>query len=139
MTYERDYYAILQVHPRAEKEVVEAAYRRLAAKYHPDRNSSPEATQRMSEINAAYEVLSDPQRRRSYDASRRFGTAPVYGDPYQPPGAPPQASKAMRMLLPIAVVIVSILIMRLSPGMGLLVLIGLLALWTYASAGRRRR
>ncbi len=139
MTRERDYYAILQVHPRAEKEIIEAAYRRLAAKYHPDRNSSPEATQRMSEINAAYEVLGDPQRRRSYDASIRLGTTTTYGEAYQSPDAPPQVSKAMRMLLPIAVVIVSVLIMRLSPGMGLIVLIGLLALWTYASAARKRR
>ena len=66
-----DYYAILQVHPNAEKEVINAAYRRLALKYHPDVNPAPEAPERMKEINTAYQVLSDPTKRASYDASRR--------------------------------------------------------------------
>ncbi|MGI5837838.1 MAG: J domain-containing protein [Chloroflexota bacterium] len=67
---EPDHYRILQVDPRAEIEVIEAAYRRLAAKYHPDRNHSPDATDRMKLINAAYEVLSDPQKRMAYDSRR---------------------------------------------------------------------
>ena len=67
---EPDYYAILQVDPRAEKEVIEAAYRRLAVKYHPDRDPSSGATERMRQINAAYEVLSDSERRRSHDLHR---------------------------------------------------------------------
>lgn len=70
MTADPDYYAILQVDPRAEAEVVEAAYRRLAAKYHPDVNHSPEALQRMKLLNAAYAVLSNPEKRNAYDVSR---------------------------------------------------------------------
>lgn len=65
-----DYYEILQVHPRAEPEVIEAAYRRLARLYHPDVSRRPDAGERMRQINLAYEVLSDPQKRRAYDAAR---------------------------------------------------------------------
>jgi len=67
MTYIKDYYQTLQVHPEAEVEVIQAAYRRLAAKYHPDINKAPDAGERMAQINIAYEVLSDPQRRVEYD------------------------------------------------------------------------
>ena len=73
MTDLPDYYAILQVDPKAEKEVIEAAYRRLAAKYHPDRNRSPEAAERMKQINAAYDILSNPEKRAAYDSIRHYG------------------------------------------------------------------
>jgi curved DNA-binding protein len=66
----RDYYRVLQVDPDAEPEVIHAAYRRLAAKYHPDVNQSAEASDRMSEINAAYGVLKDPEQRAQYDRAR---------------------------------------------------------------------
>ncbi len=63
-----DLYEVLQVSQRAEQEVIEAAYKRLALKYHPDlNNSSPEATRRMQELNQAYAVLSDPEKRAEYD------------------------------------------------------------------------
>ena len=65
-----DYYAVLQVSPEADREVIGAAYRRLAAKYHPDVNASPDAADKMKLLNEAYEVLSDPARRASYDRSR---------------------------------------------------------------------
>ncbi len=67
---QQDCYKILQVDPKAEPEVIEGAYRRLARKYHPDVNKHPDAAQRMKEINLAYEVLSDPQKRAAYDRSR---------------------------------------------------------------------
>ena len=70
MRNERDYYVILQVDPQAEEEVIEAAYRRLAVKYHPDHNRSPEANHRMKLINVAYEVLSSAEKRRDYDLHR---------------------------------------------------------------------
>ncbi len=73
MKAESDYYTILQLDPRAEPEVIKAAYRRLAAKYHPDINPSPEAMERMKLLNAAYEVLSDPVKRREHDVSRLHG------------------------------------------------------------------
>ncbi len=66
----RDLYEILQVHESAHADVVQAAYRRLSLLYHPDRNNSAEAPELMRELNRAYEVLSDPQRRDEYDRSR---------------------------------------------------------------------
>ena len=61
-----DYYKILQVDPEADPDIIEAAYKRLARKYHPDLNKAPDANQRMMEINLAYEVLGDPQQRAEY-------------------------------------------------------------------------
>jgi hypothetical protein len=62
-----DYYKILQVYPSAELDIIEAAYRRLARKYHPDVNKDPSAEERMKKINTAYEILSNPDKRRQYD------------------------------------------------------------------------
>ena len=73
MKSEPDYYTILQVDPCADPEVIKAAYRRLAANHHPDVDPSPEATERMKLLNAAYEVLSDPLKRKEHDASRFHG------------------------------------------------------------------
>src|SRR6266487_3535828 len=67
MGQERSLYQVLQVDPAAEPEILEAAYRRLARKYHPDVSRSPDAERRMKEINAAYEVLCDRLRRAAYD------------------------------------------------------------------------
>lgn len=80
MKPEPDYYTILQVNPRAEPEVIQAAYRRLAAKYHPDVDPSPEAIERMKLLNAAYEVLSNPVKRREHDMSRLRGQQQTIGD-----------------------------------------------------------
>ncbi len=80
MKSETDYYTILQVDPRAEPEVIQAAYRRLAAKHHPDLNPSPDAMERMKLLNAAYEVLSDPVKRREHDMSRLRGQQQTIGD-----------------------------------------------------------
>lgn len=62
----KDYYEVLQVHPRAEQPVITAAFRKLAQLYHPDRNKKPDANGRFTEINEAYEVLSNPDRRDRY-------------------------------------------------------------------------
>ena len=72
-----DYYEILQVHPSAEPEVVEAAYRRLTRKYHPDVNKDTTAPDRMKKINIAYEVLGNSDKRKRYDSEwlRRAGKA----------------------------------------------------------------
>jgi DnaJ-class molecular chaperone len=64
----KDYYAVLMVHQSAEQFLIEAAYRRLAREYHPDVSNAPNAHQRMVDVNEAYEVLSDPIRRKVYDA-----------------------------------------------------------------------
>ncbi len=64
---QRTYYQILQLDPAADPDVIEAAFRRLAMKYHPDTSTDPDASVRMREIIEARECLSDPQRRLSYD------------------------------------------------------------------------
>lgn len=62
-----NYYEILQVSNHAEIEVIDAAYKRLSLKYHPDKNNSPDANQRMQEINEAYSILSQKNSREEYD------------------------------------------------------------------------
>ena len=75
MTSEPDYYEILQVSPRAEPDVIEAANRRLARKYHPDVNPGVDALQQMSELNRALDVLNDPRKRAEYDRRRLLALA----------------------------------------------------------------
>lgn len=65
-----DAYKILQVDPEAEDEVIQAAYRRLARKYHPDLTEAEDAERRMAAINAAWELLGTPAARAVYDRSR---------------------------------------------------------------------
>jgi curved DNA-binding protein CbpA len=65
-----DPYKVLQVDSEAEDEVIQAAYRRLARKYHPDLAATPEAAARMSAINAAWELIGDPAARAAFDRSR---------------------------------------------------------------------
>jgi DnaJ-domain-containing protein 1 len=67
----RNYYEILQVSPNAEPSVIAAAYKRLAQSYHPDKVKDPKSATRMTYINEAYEVLSDPVRRSEYDHAYR--------------------------------------------------------------------
>ena len=62
-----DYYETLGVNRNASEEDLKKAYRRLAMKYHPDRNPSPEAEEKFKQINEAYEVLSDPKKKQMYD------------------------------------------------------------------------
>jgi DnaJ-like protein len=64
------FYDVLQVAPWCDAEVIHAAYRALARRWHPDLNRGPEAEAQMRRLNAAYQVLSDPQRRASYDRDR---------------------------------------------------------------------
>lgn len=66
-----DYYKILQVDPLAEEEVIVAAYRGLARKYHPDVYSGPDAAERMRELNLAYSVVGNAAKRRLYDLARQ--------------------------------------------------------------------
>lgn len=72
----RDYYEVLGVSKNATKEDIKNAYRRLALQYHPDRNKSKDAEEKFKEINEAYAVLSDEEKRRQYDA---YGQASFSG------------------------------------------------------------
>lgn len=70
----RDYYEILGLPRNAGKETIRSAYRRLARQYHPDVSKDPEAEARFKEINEAYQVLNDDEKRALYD---RYGHAAV--------------------------------------------------------------
>ncbi|MFW6330501.1 MAG: DnaJ domain-containing protein, partial [Gemmatimonadota bacterium] len=75
----RDYYDVLGVERGADGDAIKRAYRKLALKYHPDRNGgSKEAEERFKEATEAYEVLRDSEKRAAYD---RFGHAGVKGGP----------------------------------------------------------
>ena len=71
-----DLYSILQVERGCTPDDIKRSYRKLARQYHPDVNGADDAAERFKEINLAYEVLSDPQRRQQYD---QFGTTEGYG------------------------------------------------------------
>ncbi len=81
MADKRDYYEVLEISKNATDEEIKKAYRRLAKKYHPDLNKEPDAADKFKEVQEAYEVLSDPQKRSNYD---QFGFAGV--DPQQAGG-----------------------------------------------------
>ena len=76
MTAERDFYEVLGVDRSAGDADIKRAFRKLAQQWHPDVNTEPEAQERFKEVNEAYQVLSDPQRRQAYDM---FGRAGVNG------------------------------------------------------------
>ena len=106
----RTYYDILMISPRADRQVITIVYRHLAKRYHPDKDPSPAAAARMAELNEAYGILSDDDKRRRYDEqfgigsagaaavtpgdrrpTRRGGAgpAPATADPYGEAGPPP--------------------------------------------------
>lgn len=74
-TAQRDYYEVLGVARDADAKTIKDAFRRLALKYHPDRNKSPDAGERFKEIAEAYAVLSDPKKRAEYDTRGFAGVA----------------------------------------------------------------
>lgn len=79
---DRDFYDILGVPRTAGREEIQRAYRKLARSYHPDVNKDPEAENRFKEVSEAYDVLSDPETRRRYDAfGRDFRQVPEGVDP----------------------------------------------------------
>lgn len=76
----KDYYAILGVLPDAEVEVIRAVYLALAKKYHPDSSGSSNHVEKLKDINEAYEILNDPDRRKIYDAAQPEKTDSARGN-----------------------------------------------------------
>ena len=77
---DKDYYQMLGVESGASQQEVKDAYRKLALRYHPDRNRNhPSASQRMKEVNEAYAVLSDLEKRKKYDGLRQAYGSFAYG------------------------------------------------------------
>ncbi|HKY74478.1 MAG TPA: DnaJ C-terminal domain-containing protein [Patescibacteria group bacterium] len=89
----RDYYEVLGVSKSASQEEVKAAYRKLALQYHPDRNKSADAETKFKEVNEAYQVVSNDEKRKAYDQfghsafdpSSGFGSNPFTGGYKQGP------------------------------------------------------
>src|SRR5438445_13444439 len=72
-----DFYAVLEVERNASEDDIKKAYRKLAMRYHPDRNNgSADAEEKFKQITEAYDVLRDPQKRAAYD---RYGEAGLRG------------------------------------------------------------
>ncbi|MGE5558090.1 MAG: molecular chaperone DnaJ [Bacillota bacterium] len=74
----RDYYEVLGIQRGASEEEIKKAFRKLARQYHPDVNKEPQAEQKFKEINEAYEILSDAQKRAAYDQFGHAATDPSF-------------------------------------------------------------
>jgi hypothetical protein len=115
----RDHYAVLGVSPASEDVVIRAAYRALMRLYHPDADTSSEASQRAQAINAAYAVLGDPEKRARYDGS-------LAAQGLIKPEAPHRSSLARRMvpgpagLIGIAVLGATATLIAISPPIGMI-------------------
>ena len=76
----RDYYEVLGVDKNADEKEIKKAYRRVAMKYHPDRNpDDPDADEKFKEASEAYEILSDAEKRQAYNQYGHAGVDPQMG------------------------------------------------------------
>ena len=109
----RTFYDVMMISTRADREIIVAVYRHLAKRYHPDVDPSPEAEQRMAELNEAYATLSDREKRARYDeaiglrlddtmrvekvptASASRGSGDVHGEAGPPPVNPAPSGSAL--------------------------------------------
>ena len=93
MASKRDFYEVLGVTKTATAADIKRAYRKLALEWHPDRNKSPNAHEKFKEINEAYEVLSDPKKKETYDQFGHSAFQPGMGGA---PGGNPFSGGAYR-------------------------------------------
>jgi curved DNA-binding protein CbpA len=99
----RSHYAVLNVSPDADPSVIEAAYRALIKKYHPDKRQGDAPSDRTAaQINEAYAVLRNPARRTEYDAAERARRLPVLIARPQPAMVPPRPRRRWALLIPLA-------------------------------------
>src|SRR5579885_1124525 len=96
MAQTKDYYTVIGVPASATQDEIKKAYRKLAAKHHPDKNpNDPKAAERFKEISEAYQVLGDADKRKQYDQMRQlgafggFGGGGFSGGARRPPGGAP--------------------------------------------------
>jgi len=83
MPTKRDYYEVLGVDRDATDEEIKRAFRRLAFKYHPDHNHDDLAGERFKEVNEAYQVLCDPDKRAAYDRYGHSGAEGLFGQGFE--------------------------------------------------------
>ena len=77
----KDYYKILEINKNATDEEIKKAYRKLAKKWHPDKNlNNPRAEEKFKEIQEAYDVLSDKKKRENYDNPYNFSSEDVFSE-----------------------------------------------------------
>src|ERR1700741_5018588 len=99
----RDYYQILGLQRTATAEQVKTTYRRLARKYHPDVSKEPNAEESFKDVQEAYEVLKDPEKRAAYDqlgsewkSGQQFRPPPDWGSGFEFGGGTPGARHGRR-------------------------------------------
>jgi hypothetical protein len=124
---QEDYYKVLQVDPAADPDIIAVAYKRLARKYHPDTNPSPEATRRMQALNTAYQVLRDPGTRAQYDRERSAQASWSAREAEAPRHAPENAAAAPQRPTLTPGMVIKWLVTRLVPVGLVLLLLGPLA------------
>ncbi len=133
----KDFYAVLGVSRGASPKEITASYRKLAARYHPDRHQDNElqdlAEEKLTELNQAYDTLSDPDRRAAYDSQRQGEVGYPFSASKEPgPGPEPLAPvRYARALILLALVAGGFFLMRFirSPRIGAILGTVLAVMW----------
>ncbi|HSB07440.1 MAG TPA: J domain-containing protein [Thermodesulfobacteriota bacterium] len=122
-----DYYEVLQVNPRADREIIERAYRLLAKRYHPDNEQTGDAS-KFEILVEAYRVLSDPEKRAAYDDNHKAATA-YQSDIFS--SAPESGSAEWERKIYQAILLILYFVRRrdsIKPGVGIVELEGVVGL-----------